>query len=185
MDEPTNHLDLETIDALIMAINSWTGGLLVVSHDQHFLASAATEFWGIHQKKVSSVCSHLVSFWLIFCNGLATAEAIRRLFGVQEVHILSNSELNVSASTDCSKTTIDSLKLAKKLSRRIKRSLQFLCSGKEMGLKSNKKQSNYEGCEAQPRFLCDEMNEEFCVQKSQKRTTPKSFEVLVCSLIFQ
>lgn len=50
MDEPTNHLDVETIDALIHAINGWNGGLLVVSHDQHFLSHVAKEYWSLSIK---------------------------------------------------------------------------------------------------------------------------------------
>ena len=34
MDEPTNHLDMETISALATALQSFSGGVLVVSHDQ-------------------------------------------------------------------------------------------------------------------------------------------------------
>ena len=47
MDEPTNHLDLETVDALIRAVNGFKGGLVVVSHDQHFLGSVCREFWSV------------------------------------------------------------------------------------------------------------------------------------------
>jgi len=52
LDEPTNHLDLETIDALILAINQFGGGVLLVSHDQHFLASVCAEFWGVLDGKM-------------------------------------------------------------------------------------------------------------------------------------
>ena len=38
MDEPTNHLDMESVDALILALNKFKGGLLIVSHDQYFVS---------------------------------------------------------------------------------------------------------------------------------------------------
>lgn len=37
LDEPTNNLDLDTVEALIGALDAYRGGLLVVSHDQAFL----------------------------------------------------------------------------------------------------------------------------------------------------
>jgi ATP-binding cassette subfamily F protein 3 len=52
LDEPTNHLDLETIDALISAIQNYGGGLLFVSHDQNFLQSVGSEFWGVSNGSV-------------------------------------------------------------------------------------------------------------------------------------
>merc|ERR1712129_78143 len=54
MDEPTNHLDMETIDSLMDAIESFPGGVLVISHDQYFLEKAADEYWAVTEKKIKS-----------------------------------------------------------------------------------------------------------------------------------
>lgn len=39
MDEPSNHLDLESLDSLIMPLNSFQGGVLVVTHDARLVSS--------------------------------------------------------------------------------------------------------------------------------------------------
>ncbi|MFA6302874.1 MAG: ABC-F family ATP-binding cassette domain-containing protein [Legionella sp.] len=41
-DEPTNHLDLESIDALIEAIQAFPGAVLFVSHNRHFIDNIST-----------------------------------------------------------------------------------------------------------------------------------------------
>jgi len=45
LDEPTNHLDFETTEALIEAIRSFQGGVLIVSHDQHLLTSVCKDLY--------------------------------------------------------------------------------------------------------------------------------------------
>ncbi|KAI0264984.1 P-loop containing nucleoside triphosphate hydrolase protein [Gloeopeniophorella convolvens] len=45
LDEPTNHLDLEGLDALMSALSSWNGGVIIISHDERFITSVARELW--------------------------------------------------------------------------------------------------------------------------------------------
>uniref|UniRef100_A0A7S4S1P8 ABC transporter domain-containing protein n=1 Tax=Alexandrium monilatum TaxID=311494 RepID=A0A7S4S1P8_9DINO len=52
MDEPTNHLDMETIDALVKAIDDFKGGVMVVSHDQHLIASCCKELRVVANRRV-------------------------------------------------------------------------------------------------------------------------------------
>ncbi|MEN8144254.1 MAG: ribosomal protection-like ABC-F family protein [Gemmatimonadota bacterium] len=42
LDEPTNHLDLESIEALVEALRSYEGTLVIVSHDRWFVSQLAT-----------------------------------------------------------------------------------------------------------------------------------------------
>ena len=51
MDEPTNHLDIDAVNALAMALNSYTGGLCIVSHDQHFVESVCTSIYVVKDSK--------------------------------------------------------------------------------------------------------------------------------------
>ena len=41
LDEPTNHLDVDAREALIQALNSYTGAVVLVSHDRHMLEMTA------------------------------------------------------------------------------------------------------------------------------------------------
>uniref|UniRef100_A0A7S3AUG8 ABC transporter domain-containing protein n=1 Tax=Haptolina ericina TaxID=156174 RepID=A0A7S3AUG8_9EUKA len=53
LDEPTNHLDLDAVEALIMAIMDFDGGVLVISHDEHLVSSICEELWVAEPGRVS------------------------------------------------------------------------------------------------------------------------------------
>lgn len=48
LDEPTNHLDFDAINALIVALNNYEGGLVVVSHDQYFINSVVDRIYVVN-----------------------------------------------------------------------------------------------------------------------------------------
>ncbi|MEO9382867.1 ATP-binding cassette domain-containing protein [Chromobacterium phragmitis] len=52
LDEPTNHLDLEMRHALTLALQDFTGALIVVSHDRSLLESTTDVFWLVSGGKV-------------------------------------------------------------------------------------------------------------------------------------
>lgn len=52
MDEPTNHLDLEMRQALTAALQSFTGAMILVSHDRHLLRNSVDEFLLVAQGRV-------------------------------------------------------------------------------------------------------------------------------------
>ncbi|KAI8059926.1 P-loop containing nucleoside triphosphate hydrolase protein [Gilbertella persicaria] len=45
LDEPTNHLDMESIDSLADAINRFSGGVVLVSHDFRLISQVAKQIW--------------------------------------------------------------------------------------------------------------------------------------------
>jgi ATP-binding cassette subfamily F protein 3 len=66
LDEPTNHLDLEMRHALSMALQAFTGALIVVSHDRQLLGSCCDEFMLVADGKIDIFGGSLVDYaaWL-------------------------------------------------------------------------------------------------------------------------
>ncbi|MDF2182594.1 ATP-binding cassette domain-containing protein [Neptuniibacter sp. CAU 1671] len=75
MDEPTNHLDLEVRHALTMAVQSFEGALILVSHDRHLLRNTVDEFLLVANGEVAPFAGDLDDYqqWLIQQKRQATA----------------------------------------------------------------------------------------------------------------
>ena len=52
MDEPTNHLDIEMRHALTVALQTFKGAILLVSHDRHLLSSTVDTFYMVDKGQV-------------------------------------------------------------------------------------------------------------------------------------
>ena len=52
LDEPTNNLDLESVASLADCIESFAGGVVLVSHDQYFVSRVAKEVWVVDKGTV-------------------------------------------------------------------------------------------------------------------------------------
>ena len=48
MDEPTTHLDIDSVEALILALERYEGTLVFISHDVHFIRKLATKVIHVH-----------------------------------------------------------------------------------------------------------------------------------------
>ncbi|XP_049850713.1 uncharacterized protein LOC126323757 isoform X2 [Schistocerca gregaria] len=45
LDEPTNHLDIQSVNALIEGLKAFTGGIVIISHDQRLITNVCNELW--------------------------------------------------------------------------------------------------------------------------------------------
>lgn len=53
LDEPTNHLDMEGKEALAETLQSFEGGVLLVTHDRTLIAKSCNRFWLIDNNELS------------------------------------------------------------------------------------------------------------------------------------
>jgi ATP-binding cassette subfamily F protein 3 len=75
LDEPTNHLDLEMRQALAMALQEYTGAVVMVSHDRHLLATVTDKFLLVDAGRVQEFDGDLDDYarWLARGNASTTA----------------------------------------------------------------------------------------------------------------
>jgi len=67
MDEPTNHLDMATREALTVALSSFGGALIVVSHDRHLLRATTDQLWLVQDGGLQSFDGDLDDYaaWVV------------------------------------------------------------------------------------------------------------------------
>jgi ATP-binding cassette subfamily F protein 3 len=51
LDEPTNHLDIDAREALMQALNNYSGVVILVSHDPHLVECVADQLWLVAEGK--------------------------------------------------------------------------------------------------------------------------------------
>jgi ATP-binding cassette subfamily F protein 2 len=62
LDEPTNHLDMESIDSLARAINKFSGGMVLVSHDMRLISQVAKEIWMCDNRTITRFTGEIDQF---------------------------------------------------------------------------------------------------------------------------
>ncbi len=67
LDEPTNHLDLDMRHAMEVALQSYEGALVLVSHDRHMLRNTAEELLLVHDGRVEEYRDDLEGYerWIL------------------------------------------------------------------------------------------------------------------------
>lgn len=67
LDEPTNHLDLEMRHALTMALQTFEGAMVIVSHDRHLLRLTCSDYYLVDQGEVRGFDGDLDDYhqWLL------------------------------------------------------------------------------------------------------------------------
>lgn len=77
LDEPTNHLDLEMRQALSMALQDFTGALVVIAHDRHLIRSVCDELYIVHDGRCQPYGEDLDSYsaWLNAQNPVQNQKA--------------------------------------------------------------------------------------------------------------
>ena len=78
LDEPTNHLDHEMRDSLLLALQEFTGAVVLVSHDRGLLGSVCDEFLRVREGRVEAFDGDLADYARWLAQGAGDAAAAGR-----------------------------------------------------------------------------------------------------------
>ena len=92
LDEPTNHLDLGMRTAIEIALQSYEGALVLISHDRHLLRTAVDDFHLVFQKQVQAFNGDLDDYyqWLQTKEGTKESNAPSAANAYREKRTLQN-----------------------------------------------------------------------------------------------
>ncbi|KAK9243451.1 P-loop containing nucleoside triphosphate hydrolase protein [Lipomyces tetrasporus] len=61
LDEPTNYLDRDSLGGLAVAIRDWTGGVIMISHNEEFVGALCPEQWQVGDGRVMQKSSAVIA----------------------------------------------------------------------------------------------------------------------------
>jgi ATP-binding cassette subfamily F protein 3 len=74
LDEPTNHLDVDAREALVQALNAYSGAVVMVSHDRHMLELTADRLVLVQDGTASEYTGSLDDYTASILNGGSEAK---------------------------------------------------------------------------------------------------------------
>ncbi|MBV1931206.1 MAG: ATP-binding cassette domain-containing protein [Porticoccaceae bacterium] len=75
LDEPTNHLDVDMREALVIALQEFSGAVVVVSHDRHLLRTVVDELYLVQNRKVAPFAGDLDDYQRLQLEGFGDQES--------------------------------------------------------------------------------------------------------------
>ena len=69
LDEPTNHLDIDSRNALIQALNEYSGAVILISHDRHLIEATADRLWLVKDGTVMNYDGDLEDYRSVIVAG--------------------------------------------------------------------------------------------------------------------
>jgi ATP-binding cassette, subfamily F, member 3 len=92
MDEPTNHLDLEMCHALTIALQEFSGALILVSHDRHLLNNTVDQFLLIKEGKLEYFDGTLVDYEKLLTENSKLSKNIKSRANIDSDNKLDKKE---------------------------------------------------------------------------------------------
>ncbi|WP_018239276.1 ABC-F family ATP-binding cassette domain-containing protein [Ensifer sp. BR816] len=84
LDEPTNHLDIDSRNALITALNDYSGAVILISHDRHLIEATADRLWLVRDGTVTSYDGDLEDYRSVIVGGPKAKDEKPRTNGSDE-----------------------------------------------------------------------------------------------------
>ncbi len=84
LDEPTNHLDIDSRNALITALNDYSGAVILISHDRHLIEATADRLWLVRDGTVTSYDGDLEDYRSLIVGGPKAKDEKPRPTGVDD-----------------------------------------------------------------------------------------------------
>lgn len=141
LDEPTNHLDLEMRQALSLALQDYSGAMIIVSHDRHMLRVTTDRLLLVHSGQVEEFPDSLDDYpkWL--------ADAGKRAEVTHAAH--TNGDQSVASRKQQKREQAARRKLLQPLTSKVTRAEKVLD-------KLHEQQSELEKLLADPEFYTEE-----------------------------